>query len=206
VTQDVLDALRAAFPSARLLHIYATSELGRCFAVDDGREGFPAALLERGTPDGVKLRIRDDELQVLPVNGMQRYLHEAASESGAPGWFATGDLVDVVGDRVRFRGRRSDLINVGGVKVNPTEVEDVLRHCPGVVDVRVFGRRSALVGELVAAEVVGDGSMGDAALRAAIAAFGAARLAPAARPRSVRHVERIGVSDAGKVIRRESAR
>lgn len=205
VTQDVLDALRATFPSSRLVHIYATSELGRCFAVDDGQEGFPAALLDSGTTDGVKLRVRSGELEVQPVNAMNGYLHVATQASDTSGWVSTGDLVDVVGDRVLFRGRRNDLINVGGLKVNPAMVEDVVRACPHVADARVFGHRSALVGELVAAEVVGDGTLDDGHLRATVVEHCASRLSSAERPRIVRVVPRIGVSEAGKVIRKAAA-
>jgi acyl-coenzyme A synthetase/AMP-(fatty) acid ligase len=201
VTQDVLDSLHAAFPSARLVHIYATSELGRCFAVDDGREGFPAALLRTGTPDGVGLRVQDGELHVRPVNGMRGYLHVHAARS-ADSWIGTGDLVDVDGDRVRFRGRRHDLINVGGSKVNPATVEDVVRACPHVLDARVYGKRNALVGELVAADVVGDGALDEAQLSEGVKQHCAARLLPAERPRVVRVVPRIQVSEAGKVVRR----
>lgn len=202
VTQDVLDALRDAFPSTRIVHIYATSELGRCFSVEDGREGFPAELLTTGTKDGVRLRVRQGELEVQPVNAMNGYLHDAAQPWEESGWVMTGDLVEIVEDRAYFRGRRHDLINVGGSKVNPTAVEDVIRSCPHVVDVRVFGRRSALVGELVSAEVVGDDGLDEASLRAAILEHCAARLSEVERPRIVRFVPRMAVSEAGKIIRR----
>ena len=201
VTQDVLDALHEAFPTARIVHIYASSELGRCFSVEDGREGFPAGLLTSGTKDGVRLRVRDGELQVQPANAMKNYLHGVAPAQCDAGWFPTGDLVDVVGDRVLFHGRRHDLINVGGAKVNPLTVEDVIRGCPGVRDARVFGRRSSLVGELVAADVVAASGQGEAELRAALAAHCLERLSPAERPRIVRLVAAIGLSDAGKTIR-----
>ena len=76
-----------------------------------------------------------------------------ADESGT-GWFATGDLVERVGDRCFFVGRRDDLINVGGNKVQPVRVEQVIQEIPGVRDVRVFARSSSLVGQMVACEYV----------------------------------------------------
>ena len=70
------------------------------------------------------------------------------------GWRATGDQVECIGDRCYFVGRRSDHINVGGNKVQPLRVEQVIQTVPGVQDVRVFGKRSSLVGEMVACEFV----------------------------------------------------
>jgi acyl-CoA synthetase (AMP-forming)/AMP-acid ligase II len=201
VTQDVLNALHSAFPAARIVHIYASSELGRCFSVEDGREGFPAEMLATGTKDGVRLRIRDGELEVQPVNAMNGYVHAPSSAPHADGWIPTGDLVDRVGDRVLFRGRRHDLINVGGAKVNPATVEDVIRGCAGVRDARVFARRSALVGELVAVDVVAQAGEDEARLREALAAHCAERLSAAERPRIVRFVPLIALSEAGKTIR-----
>jgi len=69
-------------------------------------------------------------------------------------WFPTGDLVRIDGDRVHFVARKTDIINVGGNKVFPMDVERVLREVSGVADVRVYPAPSSLVGEVVAADVV----------------------------------------------------
>ena len=64
VVQALLDALKQLFPMARLVHIYATSELGRCFSVSDGRAGFPASYLDAPSREGVELKMEDGELHV----------------------------------------------------------------------------------------------------------------------------------------------
>src|SRR6185437_9108236 len=100
------------------------------------------------------LRVEDGELWVRTAAGMLGYAgHEAPgvpSASDTPvtpvtpvtagSWQPTGDLVEVVDDRVLFRGRRSEVINVGGVKVHPLPVEERIAALPDVAAARVFGR------------------------------------------------------------------
>jgi acyl-CoA synthetase (AMP-forming)/AMP-acid ligase II len=201
VDQQVLDGLARLFPAARIVHVYATTELGRCFSVADRRAGFPAGYLGGASPDGVELRIVDGELHVRSANAMAGY-------DGAPGAPArgalvpTGDLVEVRGDRVHFVGRRSDVINVGGNKVHPAEVERVLRSVPGLGDVRVYARASSIAGELVACDVVPAPGVDPAALRADVARRCAAALPGFQRPRLIQVVGEIAVSTSGKVVRR----
>jgi acyl-CoA synthetase (AMP-forming)/AMP-acid ligase II len=196
VPQTVLDALAERFPSARLVHIYATTELGRCFSVTDGLAGFPQWFLDQRSADGIELRIEDGELYVRSAN--------ASLPEGGPAtaWQATGDLVELVEDRVHFRGRRSDLINVGGNKVHPLEVERVIRAVPSVLDVRVFGRASSVAGQLVACEIVPAPGLDPASVEDAVQAHCRVHLASHQRPRLIRMVEAIDLSPAGKQLRR----
>ncbi len=156
IDQQILDSLHAVFPEARLIHIYATTELGRCFAVSDRLAGFPARFLEEPTADRVELKVVDGQLFVRPAHAMEAYdaATPAATGFDEAGWFATGDLVRREGDRVFFAGRRGDRINVGGNKVQPLEIENALRGLPQIADVRVFGQASSLAGQLVACQVV----------------------------------------------------
>ncbi len=138
--QPLLDALKRLYSPARLVHIYATSELGRCFSVKDGCAGFPASFLDAPSEDGVVLKIEDGELFVRSANAMLGTPATGEAGPGEGGWLATGDLVEQVGDRCFFVGRRNDVINVGGNKVQPLRVEQVLHLVPGVRDVRVFAQ------------------------------------------------------------------
>jgi acyl-CoA synthetase (AMP-forming)/AMP-acid ligase II len=205
VDQQILDALRRVFPRARIVHIYATTELGRCFSVSDGKAGFPVHLLRAPTPDGVALRVDDGELLVcspgaMPMDSAAAGDHRALAP--APAWHRTGDLVAVAGDRVTFIGRRSELINVGGHKVSPIEVERVVRSVPGVSDVRVYGRRSSMTGQLVACQVVAGAGADTHDLQAAIASACLARLTPYQRPRLIDLVEEVALETSGKTARR----
>jgi acyl-CoA synthetase (AMP-forming)/AMP-acid ligase II len=194
--QAILDGVARCWPGARVAHLYATSELGRCFSVTDGLEGFPAAWLgvER---DGVTLRVEEDELIGASANRMRGYV--GGEDPSA--WVRTGDLVEVREGRVRFVGRRTDRLNVGGNKVDPVSVEQVLRACPAVRDVRVYGKRSSLAGELVAADLVADGPAADAL--AAARAWALEHLPAPARPRLWKVVDEIEVAASGKRVRRQ---
>jgi acyl-CoA synthetase (AMP-forming)/AMP-acid ligase II len=202
VDQAILDALRRLYPEARLVHIYATTELGRCFSVTDGRAGFPARFLEEPQPDDVHLAIRDRELLIRSGNAMLGYDPLSAGDTSAGDWHATGDLVEFRDDRVLFVGRRTDVINVGGNKVHPLEIERLVRTVAGVADVRVFGKASSVAGQLVACEVVPSRSTGTEGLRRAIQELSLSALRPHQRPRLIRFVDRIGMSTAGKTSRR----
>lgn len=190
VDQATLDRLRERLPAARLTHIYATTELGRCFAVSDGRAGFPAAWLGATTSSGRELQVADGELVVRVA--------------GSSAWHRTGDLVQIDGDRVRFTGRQDDLLNVGGEKVSPLAVEQALRQVPGVADVRVYGRRSAIVGQLVACEIVAAAGAQADAVRDAVGAA-AQRLRPAERPRLIDFVDAVTLSPAGKATHHDGS-
>lgn len=207
VDQEVLDRLAATFRSARLVHIYATTELGRCFSVTDGKAGFPARFLDQVSSDGIELTVRDGELFVRSANAMQAYDQRSEPAPGGgtvDGWRATGDLVRVDGDRIHFTGRRSDLINVGGNKVQPVFVEQVVLGVPGVQDARVFARRSSLVGQLVACDVVPMAGHDGEAVLAAVKARCDAALQPHERPRFLQLTDHIQLSAAGKKLRTDA--
>ena len=133
----LLEHATKTFPRVKITQVYATTELGEVYRVADGRPGFPAAWLGKALPGGPRLSLRTDgELLVR--------LSRDTAEIG------TGDLVERRGDRYEFTGRRSDVIVVGGAKVYPKRVEELIRSVPGVVEARVYGLPSAVTGELVA--------------------------------------------------------
>jgi acyl-CoA synthetase (AMP-forming)/AMP-acid ligase II len=149
-TRDVLDQLKRLFPDASISHVYATTEVGSCFSVRDGKPGFPKEFLNR-TVGNVDIKVEDDKLYVRASNSMEGYVgHE---EEIKEGWFATGDLVEIGEERVFFRGRTSNSINVGGVKVYPLKVEEVILSVPGVQTARARGEPNPITGEVVAVDV-----------------------------------------------------
>jgi acyl-coenzyme A synthetase/AMP-(fatty) acid ligase len=197
--QRTLDRLRLTFPQARVTHIYASTEAGALFSVDDGLTGFPANWLEQPVSN-VRLRIRDGELEVLSPRGMQGY----ASAHDAPflddGWLRTGDLVRREGDRIQFAGRVNATINVGGMKVQPLEVELRLLETEGVAEARAWGIASPITGQLVVAEIVVEPGMDPDQVVRAAAAHVRSRLAPHKAPRSIRVVDSIAASPTGKKL------
>lgn len=205
VEQSLLDALRKRFPSARITHIYATTELGRCFVVRDGLSGFPARWLYGMKVEGVELKEHDGELWVKSPNAMQGYDDGSGNRRLPEDWVATGDLIEIKEDRAHFRGRKSDIINVGGSKVHPLEVEHVIRQVPGVADVRVFGMVSSLVGELVACQIVAAHRQDARILKKEVHNFCEGHLALAQRPRLIDFVETIEAAPSGKTLRVKKA-
>jgi acyl-CoA synthetase (AMP-forming)/AMP-acid ligase II len=131
------------------------TEAGSCISFSDGKAGLPESILTRSANAAVQFRICDDELQVKTAHGMRQYLNPGeANPRDAQGWLSTGDLVRVEHDRIYFVGRRSETINVGGVKVQPLEVENVVSVVPGVQLARVYGRENPIMGQIVAVELV----------------------------------------------------
>lgn len=202
--QAVLDGLRVAFPSASIGHAYASTEAGVGFAVDDGLEGFPAPLLS-GT-GSVTMKVSEGSLRVRSPRTALRYLgQEAPALADRDGFVDTGDLVEQRGDRWFFVGRRGGIINVGGAKVNPEEVERAINSHPGVRMSLVKGRRNPLVGSLVVAEVVPAVAepAGEEALRAEILAYCRARLDAHKVPALLRFVPSLPLTAGGKLSRDE---
>jgi acyl-CoA synthetase (AMP-forming)/AMP-acid ligase II len=200
-----LAALAAAWPGARIIHIYGSTEAGQGFSVADGRAGFPAAWLDAG-PGGLTLAVRDGVLWVRPPPGARR----PPSATGPvtvddSGFVLTGDRVETRGDRVLFLGRDGGVINVGGVKIWPEVVEAVIRGVPGVGLVQVSARRSAMAGALVEAQVVavpGHPAAADqGTLRAAILAACRAALPREAVPAFLRFPADLASNAAGKLWR-----
>jgi acyl-coenzyme A synthetase/AMP-(fatty) acid ligase len=200
--QAVLDGLRAAFPAAKIGHAYASTEAGVGFAVDDGREGFPSALVDEPA-DGVEMKIVDGALLIRSSRTASGFVSRSAPPLlDGEGFVDTTDLVERRDDRYYFVGRRSGIINVGGLKVNPEEVETILNRHPAVRMSRVAGRKNPVTGAIVVAEVVASGSStGEEALGREIRAHCRQRLEPHKTPAIIRFVERMDLSAAGKLKR-----
>lgn len=194
--QQILDALRRAFPLARIVHIYASTEAGTAFSVHDGRAGFPVSWLQ-GENSPIPLRIRDDgHLFIMPPRLPEGA--EIARRLDAEGYLDTEDMVRVEGDRVIFSGRASGAINVGGNKVIPESVEQQIRHVDGVLDVRVSGKKSSITGELVAAEIVARPGFDAGVLRKEIMSHCKAHLEKWQIPGVISLVDELKESAAGK--------
>jgi len=205
--QTVLDSLHAAFPGARVAHAFASTEAGVAFDVNDGLAGFPADLIN--DPKGsINMKVQNGTLWIRSGRTAARYLGEAAPPlAGADGYVDTGDMVELEAGRFYFRGRKGGIINVGGLKVYPEEVESVLNADPRVRMSRVTARRNPLVGSLVVADVVL--SQGAQTIDEASAAKLKSELLNACRrslaahkvPAQLRFVPALEMNAAGKLVR-----
>ncbi len=213
--QAILDNLRAAYPHARIAHAFATTEAGVGFEVSDGLAGFPASLaatasapIRADAEADVQIEVVGDTLRIRSPGNAVRYLGEGAPPLKArEGFVDTGDRVELRDGRYYFVGRSGGVINVGGLKVYPEEVEAAINSHPWVRMSLVRARRSPITGALVAADVVlSDQAAGrdrpeEEALRREILESCQRILAPYKVPAMIRFVPTLAVSAAGKLVR-----
>jgi acyl-CoA synthetase (AMP-forming)/AMP-acid ligase II len=204
--QAVLDGLAQAFPNASVGHAYASTEAGVGFAVNDGREGFPAGLIGPDR-DGVEMKVVDGSLRIRSKRAAHAYVgKQAAALTDVDGFVDTGDMVELRGDRYHFVGRRGGIINIGGLKVHPEEIEAVINAHAAVRMSRAKSRRSPITGSIVVADVVltADGKGRDKEIREEILGSCRASLASHKVPAVIRFVEALDVTPAGKLARSDA--
>ena len=197
--QAILDRLDAFFPGAALVHAFASTEAGLAFEVNDRRAGFPANFL--GTREnGVEMRVVEGSLRIRSPRNAKRYLGGGAV-AGPDGFVDTGDMVELRGDRYFFAGRRDGIINVGGQKVHPEEVEAVISTHPAVEIALVTARKNPITGALVVADVVLKDPRAGEIAKDEIMTICRRALPPHKVPASIRVVAALGVAASGKLER-----
>ena len=144
-----LSRLNARFPNVQLIQKYGTTETGSPSTVSRGND----SLWLRLKDDRVETRIVEGVLWIRSEGTILGYLN-APSPVDAEGWYCTGDRVETDGEWIRFLGRDSEQINVGGEKVAPTEVEQVILELPYVQEAIVRGEAHPLMGQIVTARIV----------------------------------------------------
>ncbi len=205
--QAVLDGLKKTFPQSSVGHAYASTEAGVGFAVNDGLEGFPASLIGENR-DGVEMKVVDGSLRIRSKRAAHAYVgREAAALTDRDGFVDTGDMVELRENRYYFVGRRGGIINIGGLKVHPEEIEAVINRHPDVRMSRAKSRRSPITGGVVVADVIlADGTDPGRAreIRDAILAECRDRLASHKVPAVIRFVDALDVTPAGKLARHDA--
>ncbi len=148
MAQSTLERICRAFPNAELKQTYGLSELG----VLRSKSETAGSTWVRIGGDGFEVKVKDNVLWVRSEANMVGYLN-APDPFDEDGWMCTGDEVEVRGEYMRILGRKSDLINVGGEKVYPAEVEAVLLEADNVVEAAVYGAKHPLMGQTVNARI-----------------------------------------------------
>ena len=146
--ESTLKKAQFLFPQVKFQQTYGLIELGvlRSKSKEDG------SLWVKLGGEGYKLRVRDNLLEIKAESAMIGYLN-APSPFTEDGYFMTGDMVEQNGEYYKVLGRKSELINVGGEKVYPQEVENHILQFEGVEDVTVYGEKNAIMGNIVCANV-----------------------------------------------------
>jgi acyl-coenzyme A synthetase/AMP-(fatty) acid ligase len=143
-----LESLHQVLPHVRFKQTYGLTEVG---ILPSSSEHSASLWLTMGG-EGYETKVVDGILWIRAPQAMLGYLN-APSPFDAEGWLNTGDAVEQNGRYLRVLGRQSEVVNVGGQKVFPSEVENVLRTMPNVTDVAVRGMRNPLVGAVVVARI-----------------------------------------------------
>jgi acyl-coenzyme A synthetase/AMP-(fatty) acid ligase len=206
--QSILNHLRSLYPLARIAHAFATTEAGVVFDVNDGLMGFPADVIEQ-TPH-VVMKIENRSLRVRSGRTARCYLgdHNHAIQD-AEGFVDTGDVLELRDGRYHFVGRGDGMINVGGMKVYPEEVEAVINGHPQVQMSLVRTKKNPITGALVVADVVlkvasepASTDMGE--LHHDILRLCRETLPSHKVPAAINFVPALAVAETGKLIRRHA--
>lgn len=146
--ESTLKRFHELFPEIRLLQTYGLSEVG----ILRSKSRSSDSLWVKVGGEGFETRIVDGILQIKARSAMLGYLN-APSPFTTDGWFNTGDAVETDGEYIRILGRKSELINVGGEKVYPAEVESVIQELDNIADVTVCSEKNPITGNIVCAKV-----------------------------------------------------
>lgn len=147
--ESTLKRFHKLFPQITLQQTYGLSEVGILGSKSQNSD----SLWVKIGGNGFETQVVDGILQIRAQSAMMGYLN-APNPFTDDGWFITGDMVAVDGEYYRILGRKSDIINVGGEKVYPAEIESILLGMPQVLEAVVTGEPNAIVGSIVKATVV----------------------------------------------------
>lgn len=146
--QATLDRFHRVLPHIELRQTYGLSEIGIMRSKSKGSD----SLWVKIGGEGYCTRVVDGILHVKAHSAMLGYLNHPDPFT-EDGWLITGDRVEQDGDYFRFLGRDSEIINVGGEKVYPVVVENVIQAMDNVAEVAVYGLPNPIVGAVVCADV-----------------------------------------------------
>ena len=188
---SLVEKLKEAFPLAKFLNVYASTEAGTILA----SEGEVFSIKK-----GLEELVRIDENQLMIHSSLLGQFQELDSSSASE-WYATGDIVSIQSEeplKFTIQHRANELVNVGGYNVNPSEIESIIRGIEGVIEVRVFAKKNSILGNLICCDIVrSDCNLTEKAIRNDLSAH----LQSFKVPRLINFVEEIETTRTGKLKR-----
>lgn len=148
MSESTLKRFHKLFPNIKLLQTYGLSEIG----ILRSKSKESDSLWVKVGGEGFETRIVDGMLEIKAMSAMLGYLN-APSPFTEDGWFLTGDAVQEDGEYIKILGRKSEIINVGGEKVYPQEVENIIQEINNVAEVLVYGEKNPIIGNIVCASI-----------------------------------------------------
>ncbi|AEA34598.1 ANL family adenylate-forming protein [Hippea maritima] len=197
--ESLLKKLKETFPKVRFLQTFGTSETG---ITNTYSKSSDSTLMKIDDPD-IEYKIVNGELWLRSKTQVLGYLNAPMNSFTEDGWFKTGDLVEVDKDGyIKIIGRNKDIINVGGEKVFPAEVESVILEIPEVIDCMVYGEKNSITGQTVVVDVVMKEGIDKKEAKKIIRKYCKQKLDNYKIPTKVNLVEKINFGDRFKKIRR----
>ncbi|MFA6760121.1 MAG: fatty acid--CoA ligase family protein [Sulfuricurvum sp.] len=194
--QSLLDKLKEAFVKVKFLQTFGTSETG----ISTTSSQSSGSLFMKLEDINCEYKIVENELWLRSSTQVLGYLNASMESFTNDGWFKTGDLVEVDGEYIKIIGRSKEVINVGGQKVLPSEVESVILTLDAVDDVMVYGEANAITGQSVVCDVVLNKGVEN--IKKTIRLFCRDKIEAYKIPTRVNVVEKTNFSDRFKKIRR----
>jgi len=185
--EKTIRQLTEIFPNAKITNVYASTEAGTLFASDNDIFSIKPEFEHL-------IRVENDEL--LIHNSLM-----GSSDINIKKWYNTGDLIEIITEKplkFRFISRKSDMINVGGYKVNPLEVEEIIFSLSGIKNVRVYSKSNSVLGNIICCEVVCDNNQIN---ESSIRTFLQSKIQEFKIPRIIRFVEELSTTRTGKIKR-----
>jgi len=179
--------LKDIFPNAKITNVYASTEAGTLFASEND-----------------VFSIRPDYEHLIRVHDGELLIHSSlmgSSDINIKEWYNTGDLIEIIHEKplkFRFISRKSDMINVGGYKVNPLEVEETILTLTGIQNVRVYSKSNSVLGNIICCEVVCDNEQ---ISESSIRTFLQSKIQEFKIPRIIRFVDKLSTTRTGKIKR-----
>ena len=187
--KKIQNSIRLSFPNALIKNVYASTEAGSLLRSNGEYFNIPERYRQ-------EIKIVDKEMFIH-----RNLLGNSDNFLLVGGWYHTGDMIefkDELQQEFKFKSRKSEMINVGGYKVNPEEIENIIKAIPGINDAIVFGRKNSIMGNIIEANVIKEPSLEDSAVKAAVKAA-TSILQDFKRPRIITIVNQFELTRTGKV-------
>ncbi|MCF8360347.1 MAG: fatty acid--CoA ligase family protein [Prolixibacteraceae bacterium] len=185
--EKTTNALKQIFPNAKITNVYASTEAGTLLA-----------------SSGNNFFIKPEFKGLIKVIENELVIHKSLmgnSDIFSDEWYHTGDIVEIISQNplnFHFISRKNEMINVGGYKVNPHEVEEAIREIDGVSDVRVFAKSNSVLGNIICSEVViNNDSLNESLIRNQLQT----KLQEFKIPRLIKLADKISTTRTGKIKR-----
>ncbi len=198
--ESLLNRLKVAFPRVKFLQTFGTSETG---IANTSSKSSNSTFMKIDDPE-LEYKIVDNELWLKSKTQVMGYLNSSMDSFTEDGWFKTGDLVEATEDGyIKIIGRNKEVINVGGEKVLPNEVESIVLEIPEIEDVMVYGEANIITGQTVVCDVVLKNELTQNEIKKIVRKFCKDKLDAYKIPTKVNVVNKTNFGDRFKKIRRK---